>query len=197
MPLNPFRSLPRDYSFLCARPCCCCRHNSSCSSIRSCSAILSYWELEKWNMHLLRYRRGKGLRQRQRQRRDDKRHPCHAVWMWRPTIRTQCRIIIIIIPYFIILLLCLSSIPVICLFVTQEVFLKAVPSELGMNETYQTIVTYTAAVLFTFLPLILLATFNCFLIAAVHNSTKLRRNMTNSRKVSSIVGFVTLVGQRH
>lgn len=61
--------------------------------------------------------------------------------------------------------------------------MEAVPSALGSNETYLTIVTYTSAVLFTFLPLILLTTFNCFLIAAVHNSTRIRRNMTNSRKV--------------
>lgn len=53
-----------------------------------------------------------------------------------------------------------------------------------MNKTYLTIVYYTVVVLFTFLPLILLATFNCFLVAAVHNSTKLRRDMTHSRKVS-------------
>lgn len=72
----------------------------------------------------------------------------------------------------------------------QEVFFEAVSSEFGMNETYQTIVTVTTSVLFTFLPLILLATFNCFLVAAVHNSTKIRRGMTNSRKVSGKWSFV-------
>lgn len=67
----------------------------------------------------------------------------------------------------------------------QEVTLNVVPSALGKNKTYLTIVYYTVVVLFTFLPLILLATFNCFLVAAVHNSTKLRRGMTQSRKVSA------------
>lgn len=69
-------------------------------------------------------------------------------------------------------------------FATQDFLLKAVESELARNNTYSTIVSYMAAIIFTFLPLILLATFNCFLVAAVHRSTKLRRDMTHSRKVS-------------
>ena len=47
------------------------------------------------------------------------------------------------------------------------------------------VVSYVSAIVFMLLPLILLSTFNCFLVAAVHNSTKLRRDMTHSRKVSA------------
>ncbi|GAB0096745.1 hypothetical protein DMENIID0001_123080 [Sergentomyia squamirostris] len=63
-----------------------------------------------------------------------------------------------------------------------EINFKAIPSELGKNNTYRTIFYIMTSVLFTFLPLILLATFNCFLIAAVHRSHKNRHQMTNTRQ---------------
>ncbi|XP_059620905.1 motilin receptor [Phlebotomus argentipes] len=63
-----------------------------------------------------------------------------------------------------------------------EIYFKAIPSELGKNSTYRTIFYIMTSVLFTFLPLILLATFNCFLIAAVHRSHKNRHQMTNARQ---------------
>lgn len=71
--------------------------------------------------------------------------------------------------------------------------LKAVPSDLGKNETYGTIVSYVAAILFTFVPLILLGTFNCFLVAAVRKSTKLRRDMTHSKKVSPQITIIIII----
>ncbi|XP_055679333.1 motilin receptor isoform X2 [Lutzomyia longipalpis] len=63
-----------------------------------------------------------------------------------------------------------------------EIYFRAIPSELGKNTTYRTIFYIMTSVLFTFLPLILLATFNCFLIAAVHRSHKNRHKMTNTRQ---------------
>lgn len=58
-----------------------------------------------------------------------------------------------------------------------------------MDETYQAIFYPFTSVVFVFLPLILLATFNCFLIAAVHRSHRMRHKMTNTRRVRQFFFF--------
>lgn len=53
-----------------------------------------------------------------------------------------------------------------------------------MNTTYEAIFYTLTSIVFVFLPLILLATFNCFLVAAVHRSHRMRHKMTNTRRVN-------------
>lgn len=59
-----------------------------------------------------------------------------------------------------------------------ELFIKS--SRLGSNSTYIKVFYNFTSVVFVFLPLVLLATFNCFLIQAVRRSHKMRNKMTNS-----------------
>lgn len=54
-------------------------------------------------------------------------------------------------------------------------------SNLGKNETYRSIYYWLSSLLFTFIPLLLLAVFNTFLIRSVHISRKQRSDMTQSR----------------
>lgn len=69
------------------------------------------------------------------------------------------------------------------LFQFQVYNIYADQSDLGKNELYKEIFYIFTSAVFTFLPLILLTTFNCFLVATVHRSHKIRRNMTNTRQV--------------
>ncbi|KAJ6636832.1 Sex peptide receptor, partial [Pseudolycoriella hygida] len=55
-------------------------------------------------------------------------------------------------------------------------------SDLGQNAMYKKIFYIFISTFGTFVPLILLATFNCFLVAAVHRSHKIRHTMTNTRQ---------------
>ncbi|XP_049818518.1 sex peptide receptor-related protein 2-like isoform X2 [Aethina tumida] len=59
-------------------------------------------------------------------------------------------------------------------------------TNLGNNFTYSTFMAWYSAVFFCFLPLVVIATFNCFLIRAVYYSQKTRRAMTNSQENISI-----------
>ncbi|XP_015783705.1 thyrotropin-releasing hormone receptor-like [Tetranychus urticae] len=54
-------------------------------------------------------------------------------------------------------------------------------SDFGRNKTYRTIYYWTTSVLFTFLPLTLLAFFNAFLIRSVQLSRRARSEMTQSK----------------
>lgn len=56
-------------------------------------------------------------------------------------------------------------------------------TNLGNNFTYSTFMAWYSAVFFCFLPLVVIATFNCFLIRAVYYSQKTRRAMTNSQVI--------------
>lgn len=72
-------------------------------------------------------------------------------------------------------------------------FLEAVNSPLGENEVYRQVFMWSTSVVFTFIPLILLLTFNSFLILAVRRSNRLRDEMTNvnSRKVKQKVSSIS------
>jgi len=54
-------------------------------------------------------------------------------------------------------------------------------SSLGMNDLYKTIYSWMTSTLFVFVPLLLLAIFNSFLIRSVHISKKARCDMTQSK----------------
>lgn len=54
-------------------------------------------------------------------------------------------------------------------------------TSLGNNETYGTFMNWYSAIFFGLLPLVLIATFNCFLVHAVYMSQRRRRRMTNSQ----------------
>ncbi|XP_056643266.1 uncharacterized protein LOC130449461 isoform X3 [Diorhabda sublineata] len=54
-------------------------------------------------------------------------------------------------------------------------------TELGKSKTYQDFIYWYSALFFAIIPLILIATFNCFLIRTVYLSQKIRRVMTNSQ----------------
>ncbi|KAJ8949980.1 hypothetical protein NQ318_002389, partial [Aromia moschata] len=56
------------------------------------------------------------------------------------------------------------------------------PTKLGQNEVYKSFINWYSAVVFVLLPLVLIATFNCFLINAVYRSQRMRRTMTNSQE---------------
>lgn len=58
-------------------------------------------------------------------------------------------------------------------------YYDVVYSKLGRNHSYKTFFVLYTLVVFISVPFVLLATFNFFLIAAVHKSHKLRRKMTN------------------
>ncbi|XP_037039195.1 uncharacterized protein LOC119076515 isoform X2 [Bradysia coprophila] len=53
-------------------------------------------------------------------------------------------------------------------------------SDLGKNPTYKSIFYPFTSIVWTIIPVILLATFNCFLVAAVRRSHRMRRTMTNT-----------------
>lgn len=57
------------------------------------------------------------------------------------------------------------------------------PTSLHENETYQTAIYWFNAIIFAFLPLILIATFNSFLINALYTSHRNRREMTSSQVI--------------
>lgn len=54
-------------------------------------------------------------------------------------------------------------------------------TELGKSKTYTDFIYWYSAVFFAILPLLLIGTFNCFLVRAVYLSQKTRRVMTNSQ----------------
>ncbi|KAH8300988.1 hypothetical protein KR044_008173 [Drosophila immigrans] len=60
---------------------------------------------------------------------------------------------------------------------------KNVYSDLGKNELYITIWSVYSMVVFVLLPLLLLATFNCFLILLVHRSKNVRGDLTNASSI--------------
>lgn len=55
------------------------------------------------------------------------------------------------------------------------------PTKLVQNETYQTSIYWFNAIIFALLPLVLIATFNSFLIRALYRSHHSRKEMTNSQ----------------
>lgn len=62
-----------------------------------------------------------------------------------------------------------------------KVIIQTEPTQLGKNTTYRTIFYWFSSVSFAFLPLILIATINCFLVNAVRKSQKERKKMTKSQ----------------
>lgn len=66
-------------------------------------------------------------------------------------------------------------------------YLDVVPSSFGQNQSFKTCFFVYTVVVFTFLPFILLATFNFYLIAAVHRSHRLRSKMTNNSRPGDAV----------
>ncbi|GLV32264.1 Proctolin receptor [Carabus blaptoides fortunei] len=58
-------------------------------------------------------------------------------------------------------------------------------THLGENKTYKTVFYWFTSITFVFLPLILMATFNCFLVNAVRKSQVTRRRMTKSKENNS------------
>ncbi|XP_018323381.1 uncharacterized protein LOC108735748 [Agrilus planipennis] len=54
-------------------------------------------------------------------------------------------------------------------------------TKLGKNKTYQKVYYWFSSIVFGLLPLVLIATFNCFLVNAVYKSQKQRKVMTNSQ----------------
>lgn len=63
----------------------------------------------------------------------------------------------------------------------SKYIIKTEPTQLGRNATYRTIFYWFSSVTFAFLPLILIATFNCFLVNAVRKSQQERKRMTKSQ----------------
>ncbi|KAH8421394.1 hypothetical protein KR009_003801, partial [Drosophila setifemur] len=57
------------------------------------------------------------------------------------------------------------------------------PSDLGMNDLYMSVWSLFTLLVFVLLPLLLLATFNCFLILLVHRSKSLRGDLTNANSI--------------
>ncbi|XP_034246935.1 FMRFamide receptor-like [Thrips palmi] len=57
-------------------------------------------------------------------------------------------------------------------------------SRLGDNDLYKTLYYWSSVTIFTLLPLLLLAVFNCFLINAVRQSRRARRSMTQNEPQS-------------
>jgi len=57
------------------------------------------------------------------------------------------------------------------------------PSELGMDELYSNLWNMFTLLVFVVFPLLLLATFNTFLILLVHRSKNLRGDLTNASSI--------------
>lgn len=53
-------------------------------------------------------------------------------------------------------------------------------TKLGKNEDYKTFMSWFSALCYALIPLVLIATFNCYLVHAVYKSQGRRRRMTNS-----------------
>lgn len=53
-------------------------------------------------------------------------------------------------------------------------------TKLGKNEAYKTFMSWFSALCYALIPLVLIATFNCYLVHAVYKSQSRRRRMTNS-----------------
>lgn len=53
-------------------------------------------------------------------------------------------------------------------------------TKLGKNEAYKTFMSWFSALCYALIPLVLIATFNCYLVHAVYKSQGRRRRMTNS-----------------
>lgn len=79
----------------------------------------------------------------------------------------------------------------------EELSLFAVDSSLRKSETYQRIFFPFTSIVFVFLPLILLGTFNCFLVSAVRRSHKMRHKMTNARSTVSKSVYVWMGGWKN
>lgn len=58
------------------------------------------------------------------------------------------------------------------------------PTELGKNETYTTIFYWFSSITYGLLPFVLIASFNCFLIKAVFESTRMRKGMMTAAESS-------------
>ncbi|XP_068895016.1 sex peptide receptor-related protein 2 isoform X4 [Tenebrio molitor] len=59
-------------------------------------------------------------------------------------------------------------------------------TNLGKNRAYSTFMSWFSALGFALIPLILIATFNCFLVHAVYKSQNRRKKMTNSQETVSM-----------
>lgn len=68
----------------------------------------------------------------------------------------------------------------------EKVIIRTEPTTLGTNATYRTIFYWFSSVSFAFLPLILIATINCFLVNAVRKSQKERKKMTKSQVCKAV-----------
>lgn len=66
-------------------------------------------------------------------------------------------------------------------------------TELGKNERYGTFMSWYSALVWGIVPVVLVATFNCFLVRAVYVSQKKRRTMTRSNTQTSQVKDVLLI----
>ncbi|RWS07722.1 FMRFamide receptor-like protein [Dinothrombium tinctorium] len=64
---------------------------------------------------------------------------------------------------------------------TNRTIIKPDASEFGKNQLYKIIFSWVYSILFVFIPLLLLAVFNSFLIRSVHLSKKQRSVMTQSK----------------
>lgn len=60
------------------------------------------------------------------------------------------------------------------------------PTEFGKNEMYRLIYHWFSSIFFIFLPVVILAIFNFFLIQAVRHSRDLRKTMTDQHQNSSV-----------
>lgn len=78
----------------------------------------------------------------------------------------------------------------------SKYIIKTEPTQLGRNATYRTIFYWFSSVTFAFLPLILIATINCFLVNAVRKSQKERKKMTKSQVFSVNICYYLKVGQK-
>nr|XP_015833251.1 PREDICTED: thyrotropin-releasing hormone receptor isoform X5 [Tribolium castaneum] len=63
---------------------------------------------------------------------------------------------------------------------------STVLTNLGKNKNYKIFISWFPALCFALIPLILIATFNCFLVHAVYKSQSRRRKMTNSQETVSM-----------
>lgn len=66
-------------------------------------------------------------------------------------------------------------------------------TELGKNQRYGTFMSWYSALVWGIVPVVLVATFNCFLVRAVYVSQKKRRTMTRSNTQTSQVKNVLLI----
>ncbi|XP_035706948.1 FMRFamide receptor isoform X3 [Folsomia candida] len=68
----------------------------------------------------------------------------------------------------------------------NETIYRLEPTEFGKNEMYRLIYHWFSSIFFIFLPVVILAIFNFFLIQAVRHSRDLRKTMTDQHQNSSV-----------